>query len=92
MNDQAIPELDPLYWGAVDAHVSVRPMGELTPLGEVPAWPQNTGSSVAPKGDWTRVPVADSNEGFPLFIANWLTYLSEVVGCLECELRHQSLI
>jgi len=83
--DQAgFPEFDLRYWNGVGERRHAYMEGVPSP--NTPPWP-GPDSSVAPKGDWSKTP-----EGMPLFVANWLFYLAEVVGCLECEARHQSLI
>jgi hypothetical protein len=84
MIDDARPVVDMPYQNVAAGNGGVG----LPTLPAMPAaWPPAVGSSVAPKGDWTMTP-----EGMPLFVANWLTYLSTVRDCLECELRHQALL
>lgn len=81
-DDSARPVVDPPYQNVMAGNGGVG----LPTLPAMPApWPPNTGSWIAPKGDWTRTP-----EGCPLFVANWLSYLATVRECLACELRHQT--
>jgi hypothetical protein len=87
MNDQSIPELDPHYW---NVNVTLHPLGSLAPSPNTPAWPAPgdllpLGDAIVPRGDWTRTP-----EGFPLWLANIMSYLTAVQDCLVCELAHQS--
>lgn len=85
MNDQAIPELDPRYW---DVEVTLHPLGSFAPSPHTPAWPPPgallpAGTAMVPRGDWTYTP-----EGFPLWLANIMTYLTAVQECLSCELDY----
>lgn len=87
MNDQAIPELDTRYW---NVNVTLHPLGSLAPSPNAEAWPPAgallpPADGLVPRGDWTRTP-----EGFPLWLANIMTYLTAVQECLVCELSHQS--